>query len=393
MRILILNTDYPQFLGSLYRDHPGLADATYSEQMAARNDSLFGVSDFYSRNFVAQGHVAKEIHVNNRLLQYAWARENGLTVTSPLAAGGPASPLSSLITQAKRAARPLLGPLVSRMRGPGMPDWEARILDAQVESFRPDVILNQEMTHIDNLTLRRYRDRGIFIMGQNAAIVPESVQFDAYGLMISSLPNLVEWFRRHGVKAELNRLAFEPHVLDLLGPPPARDIDLSFVGSLSPEHTSRITLLEHLARNTPLKVWGAGVERLPKSSPLRACHQGQAWGRDMYEVLRRSRVTLNHHIDLAENWANNMRLYEATGVGAMLLTDRKRNLAEIFEPEKEVAQYDTPEDCAAQIRRYLADEPSRAAIAAAGQAKTLQVHNYAARTAEITALVERYRRP
>jgi spore maturation protein CgeB len=88
-----------------------------------------------------------------------------------------------------------------------------------------------------------------------------------------------------------------------------------------------------------------------------------------------------------------MRLYEATGVGAMLLTDQKKNLAEIFVPGKEVIQYATPEDCVVQIRRYLADEPSRAAIAAAGHAKTLEVHNYAARTAEIVELMERYRRP
>ncbi len=44
----------------------------------------------------------------------------------------------------------------------------------------------------------------------------------------------------------------------------------------------------------------------------------------MYEVIRRSRVTLNFHIDLAEGWANNMRLYEATVVGTLLLTDWKK---------------------------------------------------------------------
>src|SRR5436190_5279295 len=108
MRILILNTDYPQFLGSLYRDNPGLADASYRDQMAARNDSLFGVSDFYSRNFVAHGHVAEEIHVNNRLLQSAWARENGLKVSSAASAARQPSVLRGLIGQAKEIARPLL---------------------------------------------------------------------------------------------------------------------------------------------------------------------------------------------------------------------------------------------------------------------------------------------
>lgn len=393
MRILILNTDYPEFLASLYRHNPKLAHDSYREQLSIRNDSLFGVSDFYSRNFAAHGHVAEEIHVNNRLLQQAWSRENRLTNEMPPQAGSHRPVLRTLIHQAKKAARPLIGPLVARMRRYAMPSWEARILDAQVESFRPEVILNQEMTHIDNSTLRRYRDKGIFIVGQIAATLPHSSEYDAYGLVISSLPNLVSGFRNHGVNAELNRLAFEPRVLDLLGRQPARDVDLSFVGSLSPEHTSRIALLEHIARNAPLKIWGAGVDRLPRSSPLHGCHQGQAWGRDMYQVLRRSRITLNHHIDLAEEWANNMRLYEATGVGAMLLTDQKQNLSEMFQPGKELVQYTSPEDCVAQIHRYLVDEPARAAIAAAGQVKTLKLHSYLARTAEIIELVERYRRP
>ena len=48
--------------------------------MAARNASLFGVADFYSRNFAALGHPAAEIHVNNPWLQAAWAREHGMAV-------------------------------------------------------------------------------------------------------------------------------------------------------------------------------------------------------------------------------------------------------------------------------------------------------------------------
>src|SRR5258707_5838789 len=83
MRILVLNADYARFQSWLYRRQPGLENASYGEQMAARNASLFGVADFYSRNFIAHGHRALEIHLNNPWLQYAWAREHGLNVTPP----------------------------------------------------------------------------------------------------------------------------------------------------------------------------------------------------------------------------------------------------------------------------------------------------------------------
>src|ERR1700676_210338 len=83
MRILVLNADYPRFLAWHYRGRPGLENAPYATQMAARNASLFGVADFYSRNFAALGHSAAEIHVNNPSLQAVWAREHGMAIMPP----------------------------------------------------------------------------------------------------------------------------------------------------------------------------------------------------------------------------------------------------------------------------------------------------------------------
>jgi spore maturation protein CgeB len=235
------------------------------------------------------------------------------------------------------------------------------------------------------------RRKGRTIVGQIAAPRPEGEDYSVYDLVISSLPNFVEWFSRHGVRARYNQLAFEPSLLDALGPQPERDIPLSFVGSLSPEHTGRVAWLEEIARNAPLKVWGNGIERLPLSSPLRAIYQGEAWGRGMYDVLRRSRITLNCHINIADGWANNMRLYEATGAGAMLLTDRQRNLDEIYVGGREVAAYGSVPECLEMIRKYLADEPARASIAAAGQRKAIEINNYRRRTGEIIGHVEALR--
>src|SRR5260370_42158434 len=89
MRILVLNADYPRFLAWFYRRQPGLENAPYPTQMVARNTSLFGVADFYSKNFAALGHPAAEIHVNNPWLQSAWAREHGMAVEPPEDAGLP----------------------------------------------------------------------------------------------------------------------------------------------------------------------------------------------------------------------------------------------------------------------------------------------------------------
>src|SRR5438309_4783933 len=115
MRILVLNADYPRFLTWLYRRRPGLENAPYETQMAARNGSLFGVADFYSRNFAALGHSAAEIHVNNAWLQTAWARERGMAVK---AAGSEttsgSTSLPGWLQRAVTPLKPMLRPLARR---------------------------------------------------------------------------------------------------------------------------------------------------------------------------------------------------------------------------------------------------------------------------------------
>ena len=109
----------------------------------------------------------------------------------------------------------------------------------------------------------------------------------------------------------------------------------------------------------------------------------------MYQILRNSKITLNHHGDIAP-YANNARLYEATGVGTLLITDWKRNLHEMFEPDKEMVAYRSPEECIELVQYYLEHDDEREAIAHAGQERTLREHTYYRRMQELVDILERY---
>jgi hypothetical protein len=394
MRILVLNADYPRFLAWLYRRQPGLENASYAIQMAARNASLFGVADFYSRNFVALGHPAAEIHVNNPWLQGAWAREHGMPVEppeSPGATGGRAPPvwLQRMVTPLK----PLLRPLARKVGlSPSLDMQAENILLAQIEEFRPDLVLNQDTFHVDTKLARRIKAIGNPIMVGQVGIEPSRGQdWSVYDLMISQLRTTVNAFRALNVRSEVCHLAFEPSILDALPEAPAPDVDVSFVGTVSADHRQRIALLEAVAKRYDLKLWGNRPQALPASSPLHRCFQEEVWGADMYQALRRSRITLNSHIDMAGREAGNMRLFEATGVGVFLLTDFKDNLDTLFAPDREVAVWRSVDDCLEVIDRYLGDDKSRATIARAGQARTAAQHTYRCRTAQILNFVDAVR--
>jgi spore maturation protein CgeB len=99
-------------------------------------------------------------------------------------------------------------------------------------------------------------------------------------------------------------------------------------------------------------------------------------------------VALNRHIDVAEGHANNMRLYEATGMGAALLTDCGSNLADIFEPGVEVEVYDDGDDLIVKVEALLAEDEWRIGIAARGHERTLREHTWEKRIAELARSLE-----
>ena len=84
-----------------------------------------------------------------------------------------------------------------------------------------------------------------------------------------------------------------------------------------------------------------------------------------------------------------MRLFEATGVGAFLLTDFKDNLHTLFAPGSRgrglALDRRLPRSASTH---YLGDDDGRAAIARAGQARTMAQHTYRHRAAEILGFVE-----
>jgi hypothetical protein len=376
MRVMIINTDYGPFLRSLY--HPGgswwdrlfgrrspLQNLSYADQLEKRNATLFGGSDFYSRNFQALGHEAAEVHVNNGAMQTAWVRERGQEI-------GPRPPIES----------PLRSPIE-----PSNVDLE-EIIVRQAREMAPDVVLNQSVSEVQSRVLERLRPFCKLIVGQIASPYPDDEPYTAYDLMISSLPNFVNYYRARKLPAELNLLGFEPRVLEEV-PVGERDIPVSFVGSLTPDHGTRYELVDRLARDADIRIWGRLVS-VPAWSPIMKRYQGEAWGRDMFRVLGRSRITINQHIDIAENYANNMRLFEATGMGTLLITDWKDNIAELFEPGKEVVCYKSVEECLELIKYYSSHESERAAIAAAGQRRTLQSHTYARVVREQVRIFEQY---
>jgi hypothetical protein len=264
-----------------------------------------------------------------------------------------------------------------------------RIAHAQIERFEPDVVYCQDLWFFRAAELRRLRERGRLVVGQIASEPPPPQMLCEHDLITTSFRHYVDRFRALGVDSEYLRIGFDERVLDALSPMPERDLGLVFSGGLNPAvHGDGVRLVEQVAERMPIDVWGYGTEALPKSSPILERWHGEAWGLDMYRVLARSRIVLNRHIRAAEGFANNMRLYETTGTGALLLTESAPNLSDLFEPGVEVVAYDSTDDLVDKVRHYLEHEDERAAIARAGHERTMAQHTYGHVIGDLAGMLE-----
>jgi spore maturation protein CgeB len=216
------------------------------------------------------------------------------------------------------------------------------------------------------------------------------LNFELYDLIVSSLPNILDLAVSHGIACEYLKLAFEPRMLERLHRHP-NPWKVVHIGGYGPVHDERNALLEEVARQIPMDFWGYGVDNLGSNSRIRERYHGEAWGLKMHEIRHNSLIVLTGHISkVADGFANNMTLYEATGVGACLVTDLKENLPKIFEPEQEVVTYRYAEECAERVRYLLDHEEERARIAKRGQERTLREHTYCKRMKELAGVLQKH---
>jgi hypothetical protein len=330
-RILICDTYYDAAIQSL----PFNPASTYESNLQDILYQSFGTSDFYSRNLNALGWEATDIIVNHDRLQNLWSAQYG--------------------------------------ENGGGSYWS---LNDQVNFYKPDVIFLQ------NLGLPITGSMGVPIVGQLSCPWPGDQHVSKCQIIFTSFPHYVARIEALGVKAIYSPLAFDPIVLERCAPLPTdRIYDVTFVGGVSnPGHWRRgMEVLNAVAEAIPsFKWWGYGAECLPISSALFQAYQGEAWGLDMYRIFLQSKIVLNRHGEVAEGYSNNMRMFEATGCGALLATEVSENLDSLFYPGEKIG-YSGIEQLISSIKVLLDNPHSIDAIAKRGQERTLRDHTYAKR--------------
>ncbi|TRT56206.1 MAG: glycosyltransferase family 1 protein [Microcystis aeruginosa Ma_QC_C_20070703_M131] len=405
MRLLRITTNYPSYLKQFYARHPELIKQAYVVQYQTMMADCYGWADFWTHAFGKLGYEVWEPVGNAEPMQKAWALENRIKFREK--------------------------------------SWLTDIIKAQVESFCPDILFADDYGAYKADFIQQLRSccpSVKLVLGWCGAPYANSSVFKSHDIIFSNIPDLVNLFREQGHKSEYIKHAFEPRILEKIATGRAKTIDFSFIGSINKgqsAHNQRELLIKELIQKVNLQIWSAvsypspaklvlltlrqlaydmidllkqsssslnksSVAAITKFKEYRTTGFSQVvdpvilksaypplFGLSMFQHLHDSKVTFNNHIDISSRAASNMRLFEATGVGTCLVTDWKDNLHDLFEPDREVVTYRSPQECVEKVKWLLEHPQEREAIAQAGQARTLKYHTFDQRAIEIDYIIRR----
>ena len=398
----VTTTDY-SYLQPFLAQYPNYKQLSYREFYDLYKQRCAGWHNNFSAHLPKLGYEAQDICVNFEYLQKLWAKENGVQYSND--------------------------------------NWLKEITTAQVKAFRPDVMFLDDLYFTDTSFrqfLREVSPTPVKMIGWRAAPTTDYSVLRDLDLVLTCTSYFFKQMLDHGVKARVLLHGFEPSILKRIPANTERTFDFTFMGSLILEagfHNQRFELVRSLVEKTNLEVWGRLSERqrgsrskqlasrityranrllrdLDASDQLLAKiaewderyqrgplaketlrkHRGRfhppVIALDYFELLAKSKINLNNHIDCAEGYAGNIRLFEVTGMGACLMTDWMLNLPEMFEDGVEIVTYRNAGECAEKVN-YLLEHPQElAAIAAAGQRRTLRDHTYVNRAEQLDEILK-----
>ncbi len=344
MKIVFFVKYYDGFIDSLLQKLP--ANKSYKQLHDFVQNESSNIFSPFIKVLNKKGHNASMIIPNLELLQKKWCQENKIEFNNL--------------------------------------NWMYEVPQSQIKKENPDILFMSSNFEYYGDFLNKIRPN----VGKVCAWISCPIDNN---LNLSNIDHIFTLFEPHyktftqlGKPTTFTQAAFDSSIIKDL--PKSKQYDLTFIGGIGGYHKTREKYLKALIKKTPIKIWGYGyrsknwfkdfIKQIKNGFIYNKVYQGEAWGMDMLKILSQSKITFNSHGDIAKGYAVNMRMFEATGTGALLITELTDDIHHFFEPGKEIVCYTSIDDAIEKIQYYLKNEKKREKIALAGQKRTLNNYTY-----------------
>lgn len=348
IRFLQVNTFYPRYLEDFYASQPRLFDAEYDAQIDALLDDGFASSHIFTRVLKDLGFETMQVIANNAVAQGAWARGQGHVLSSPVDC--------------------------------------AKVTQQQIEFFDPDILYFTDIVVFDSRFIRSLSKKPDLVSGWRGFPSPPGTDWSEFDLILTSFDRIVDEAESLGASSSVRFHPGFPETCPVLNEERKIEWDVVFSGTVTHQHTRRIAILDmitQLSRESSagfsFGLFMPDVSALPPH--VQQLNQGARWADDMLRTLRNARIVINVDVDAFGNQPPNMRLIEATGAGAFLITPYHPELKNFFEPGLEVETFRTENELVSKLLYYVSNPDQCAEIARNGQLRCLRDHGLKGRAA------------
>jgi spore maturation protein CgeB len=365
MKIQFLTAYYTPFLYSFYKENPQFFSMSYKQMFELLMSQYFadtGAAHYYLMKHKQDSFI---IISNCEPLQKQWALENDVSYSEV--------------------------------------NWQKEIALAQVKWYKPDVFYLESVFEFYGAFVAEIKNHCKSVVAWISTPFSSSLPLNGIDLFLSSTPDFVDSFRKQGFKAEYMLPAFDARILKEIKGNNQKDILFSFVGGWSEIHVNRKLALQQLVLHTPIELWGYGYKKsfsrrdfryyknllFPQNKEVMKRYKEEVWGLKMYDVLQRSLITFNIHEALLKGNVGNMRMFEATGVGTLILNDFGHNLNTLFEIGKEIECYHTIPEAIEKCEYYLNNPEKANAMGEMAQRRTLKDYNYDVYAVNLLSYIDR----
>jgi spore maturation protein CgeB len=269
-----------------------------------------------------------------------------------------------------------------------------------VDNFQPDIFLAFKGNYIYAKTLKTLSSRGLPLYNY----FPDTSAFNHGKWLPKSLPEYdcvfytkPFWYSDVTKHIALKSGYFLPHGYDPFLHRPveldARDIsdygcDVSFIAFHSRYKEDLLTRLVRLRPDLNLCIWGGGWTERCVSPELTRCIKGfPLWGDRYTRGIQAARINLGimngPQMGASTGDLTTSRTYTIPASAGFMLHERNSEVLDLYREGEEIACFDSAEELAEQIDRYLAHPAELESIARAGYARCVPAYSYDNRMAEL----------
>jgi hypothetical protein len=318
-----------------------------------------------------------------------------------------------------------------------------RLLLEQLKVYKPEILFIQDSIYFSEAFIHKIREEisslRLLIGHCCAPYNSESIKaFSQYDLILTCSEGFLDDFRNKNIHSYLFPHACESSLIGQIGGNSDPVNEIIFIGSLlyrSGYHKSRISYVEEILRHKlPLQLYGhleadsffrlkmkqltflgvkglsamnikriyeipalqkiGQLEEIPRrnkyASSIKKCIRDQAlFGLDMLRTISGYSIGFNQHAEVAGDYAANVRMFDVTGAGALLVTDHKKNIRSLFKPDDEILTYRSMEECIEKLRWAVNNPKEARKIALAGQKRTIRDHSVEKRVDLLYEIIRR----